>query len=216
MIKKVASVLTASRNRHESLLNSLRSLGWPNPEFEVLVAIDDDEPQMADYKKTKDITLLISERYGYNQLHRYYNAMAKLAKGDWFLNRNDDSALQNGGWLGLLKKADASKPLTAQYGSYSPFPLMTKVLYDLIGHFSVEPLVDRFLLGLGYEAGIHINLGDGVDFTHGLPDDPTKEDKEKAYGMLIGSWPYSPDNPDGVQATLKRDKALVSKWYAEH
>jgi hypothetical protein len=206
------SVLVASRGRVEGLKRSLASFGWEKgrtlPNIEFLIAVDSDDPQIKDYKREFDgLTIIECPRFGYGDLHKYYNKLAKLSVGDWLLNWNDDATITLGDWMGELDKADHTQPYTAQPAGYSPFPLMSRKLYEIVGHFSEGALIDRYLLGLGEKSGRHIYIGGSVKIDHDRVDDQTKRDGDFTLGMA--------SEHDGLTEQLAAAEK-VKLWLGEH
>jgi hypothetical protein len=142
----IVSFLTPSRNRVELLKESVASLG--KGDFEVLVCIDPDEPQMAEYKKVRGIKLFIApERWGYANLHEYSNLLAKEAKGDFLANWNDDAVMLSEGWIEKIAAFDHTVPQVLN--PWNPIdnllPLISRAWYEATGHFAPNTHVDSWV-----------------------------------------------------------------------
>src|SRR3954471_7475372 len=103
------SVLLPSRGRPVSLVRSIGSLVTNSSDLhrvQMLVGWDDDDPDTAAAARESTaldiITVRFPERFGYYQLHRYVNALAERANGDWLLLWNDDATLATLGWDSVI------------------------------------------------------------------------------------------------------------------
>lgn len=152
------SVLCPSRGRPERALVSYESFYGQDIEF--LVAVDKDDPRLNEYEATR-LDLTICPRFRYSNLEMYYNLLAKKAKGDWLLNWNDDSYLDTrkddefteSDNIEALLDADPSEPYIAVYANLTSFPLMSRGMYKLLGHFSAGPSTDSYLMAIGQGSG---------------------------------------------------------------
>ena len=78
-------------------LASLESRRTGSSRVEYLVAHDPDDPPP--YPPPPDARFWEApERYGYQRLHEYYNALAAQARGDWLFIWNDDARMASEGW----------------------------------------------------------------------------------------------------------------------
>lgn len=209
-MKPRISVLVPSRGRVGHLEASLRSLGWheyePLPEVEFLVALDDDDPQVNLYKERlgSNTTIITMSRAGYGYLDKYYNELAKIATGDWLWLWNDDATMQEGAWLEKLKEVDASRPYVGQFGAHHIFPLMTRTLYKIIGHFSRGASNDTYILGVGDRAGVRVYIGDAHEITidHNEIHDQTEQDKNATLGIASGRPGWEDQDNDAERIKL--------------
>lgn len=128
---------------------SLASLG--KGDYEVLVAVDEDDPQLELYKRIeradKYLTLYVLSRHGYQNLHEYYNFLASKAKGDWIGLWNDDTVMESGGWVDIIAKEDHTIPQVLNV--WNPidnlFPLISRAWYEAVGHFSRNTHADSWV-----------------------------------------------------------------------
>jgi hypothetical protein len=147
----VISVLLPTRGRPDSVARSLESLilhSGPNA-FEVLLALDPDDPHAEATRRVTEslavntLTLTTTERYGYHQLHRYFNALAERARGDWMLLWNDDATMTTDGWNTAIE-ALAPEVIVADCWAppHSPwlitFPAVRRWAVKLVGAFSAH------------------------------------------------------------------------------
>ena len=170
------SVLCPSRGRPEMLMSSRDTF---KDEIEFLVAVDKDDPALPAYKAL-GIPLTITKRYGYPHLEKYYNILAKKATGDWLFNWNDDAFLGMGNVVGLLEELDPQEPAIGYFDNGDTrFPLISRGLYELLGHFAGGPAVDSYLHALAVHGGI-IKYLPTIDISHlrDMMTDPTSQQKE--------------------------------------
>lgn len=208
------SVLTPSRGRAWHLEASLTSLGWTKdkrlPEVEFLIALDEDDPQVPLYKEIfgKTTTIIVMPRVGYGYLDYYYNALAKKSTGDWLWLWNDDATMRGGPWLEKLKEVDATRPYVAQFGGHHIFPLMTRTLYKIIGHFSKGASNDTYVLGVGDRGGVRIYIGNAQEITidHNEIHDATEGDKNITLGIASGrpGWDEQDEDAEKVKSWLSK------------
>lgn len=156
-----------SRERAELAQKSLESLG--NGRYEVLIAVDHDDPQKEEYLKlaNKKVRVYEFERFGYEQLWVYYNGLALYAKGDWLMLWNDDAIMEPGDWIDYITNYNHQKPLVLN--PYHPidnlFPILSRAWYKLIGHYSLSSHVDSWVQEVGRQANNQIHI-QGVSIKH--------------------------------------------------
>jgi hypothetical protein len=177
------SVLVPSRRRAVMLAESIRSLG--TEDIEILVYVDNDDPQMDGYiSLTSDIvTILIGKRYGYTQLHEYYNTLARLSKGDWLMVWNDDAEMMTPGWTKLLHRPIQPEVINFDTNKQNNlFPLISRQMYQAMGHYSLSAHNDSWVQDIANNLKIHTYI-DGVNIKHhrDIIDDDTKAETQAAY-----------------------------------
>lgn len=166
------SVLTPSRGRVERLVESYKSFGNQNIEF--LVAVDKDDPRLEEYRKT-GLSITECPRFGYQHLEKYYNLLAKKSKGQWLLNWNDDARMQHDDLESLVSYP--SIPQVILFGGDKCFPMISRGLYDLIGHFAGGPSVDSYLHAIGVHGKIIVDKPD-IGIIHERIEDQTSYEKD--------------------------------------
>ena len=156
------SVLVPSRERPEPLAASIGSLGGGN--LEVLVALDEDDPRLADYAGIGSVTI-IGPRHGYSSLQRYYNELACRARGDWLLLWNDDCLMQTPEWIEIVHSFDGQlvvlNPRTNHDNwkvDMNVFPIFPRKLVELMGHVSLSRHNDSWLEYVARDAGIMVRV----------------------------------------------------------
>ena len=165
-------------------MESIESLG--TKDIEILVAVDEDEPALKEYYSLlyDNTSLITTPRYGYGYLERYYNDLARISTGEWLFLWNDDAVMGNKDWVDKIT-ASSKKPHVAQFGEDKCFPLITRTLYNIMGHFSLGPSNDTYLLGVGDRAEIRtyfedVNIYHKRDYIH----DQTEGDKVQATSLV--------------------------------
>lgn len=146
------SALLPTRGRPDSLRRSVQSLidlADDPAAIEVMVALDADDPhapaarEVVSSLKIHAYVWTTQERYGYSQLHQYFNVLANLAQGDWLLLWNDDAAMMCQGWDSAIRELD-ERVIVADCWSppHSPwlitFPAVRRWAVDVLGVFSAH------------------------------------------------------------------------------
>ena len=218
------SVLLPSRGRPESLAASIASLitlASSPAAVEVLVGADPDDPGTAEAAcRSQDewdagwnvVCWTAPERYGYAQLHRYYNRLAAIASGEWLLLWNDDATMLTTGWD---KAVGGQEPgvlwLASNQGPYY-FPAWPRAWSDAWGHVSLSPNVDVWVSEVGTRLGAARAvpaeiLHDRKDITGGHDDRTYAEGR-----ALMGAYSNHPDygSPANREARI-RDAIAVRR-----
>ncbi len=183
----LVSFLMPTRDFPQETLNSLKSIINNSSDtiyYEILMALDFDDieninniPQMYElFNKTKcgSIQILITERYHYYGLHKYYNQLAKMSKGKLLLLWNNDTICLETNIFG--KKTYWDETLQQDYNNLEPyvallypievypeentrggpphlsncgFPIIIRDIYELVGYYSISPLNDAYLTNIG-------------------------------------------------------------------
>lgn len=177
------SVLCPSRDRPAELLDSIGSLitQAARPEMtEILLALDPgDDAGHAAVSRILDRVPQVSgwtapQRYGYAQIHRYFNELAARARGEWLMLWNDDALMLTPGWDDIVR-AETPGVLWPQ-ADYAPeintFPIWPKAWTDTLGHVSLDQSCDFWVSHLGTETGTmrhvpievhHVRVTDATD-----------------------------------------------------
>lgn len=211
------SVLLPSRGRPDSLIESVASLAAiaKDPDaVEVLVAIDPDDPATVD--ATLDLDGVrpwtAPERYGYAQLHRYYNHLATMAKGEWLLLWNDDATMRTPGWDEVIGGQEPGVLwLASNQGPYY-FPAWPRAWSDAWGHVSLSPNVDVWVSEVGARVGRTVPVPveihhDRKDITGGHDDQTYAEGR-----ALMGAYSNHPDYDSAANREARiRDAITVRR-----
>lgn len=156
------SVLCPSRLRCGEIIASvsgLVALAEKPLDIEILVAVDPDDP--SDYEALtgpwrQTYVQRVPERYGYRQLHLYYNLLADIAQGDWLLLWNDDAVMTTTGWDAIVARYLPNVVLSP-HNPHDPipaFPIIPKRFVDALGHFSLGPHNDIWWQDIASALGI--------------------------------------------------------------
>lgn len=161
------SVLMPSRGRFELAKKAAESLG-NGQDYELLVAIDYDDPQFEQYTKWFN-GCLVMERLGYGGLHHYYNDLAETAGGDWLMLWNDDAIMETEGWTDIISEYDHTRPQVLNvWQKDTPdnlFPLISRKWYEIVGHFSLNTHADSWVQQIGERLNIQVSVP-GIKITH--------------------------------------------------
>lgn len=187
------SVLLPTRGRPEALMKSVRSLHEKmseDNELEFLFALDrDDALTLASISELKDYgKVLITPRYGYKNLHLYYNDLCAISTGEWLFLWNDDTLMETHHWDKEVEKHSgqflflnpkSNHPIPADE---TLFPIVPKKYYELVGHFSLNCSNDTWVQEIGRSLGLIKQIDvevvhDRADMT-GKNNDTTYQERE--------------------------------------
>lgn len=172
------SVLCPTRNRPELLAKSVKSLlgNADNPyQVEVLLAVDPDDEES--YLNVVDGVTVISsvmpERFGYQRLHGYYNALARVARGKWLVIWNDDAVMKTKGWDTEVVNHQPALlfPTPEEAPHCNAFPIFPTAWARVLGHVGGGAYVDTWIQAIGEQLGIQERVP--IEVAHHAPDDQT-------------------------------------------
>ena len=151
------SVLLPTRQRTNLVMRSLNSLVTTaqNPaDIEVLIAYDNDDVESHDFFSSDQWTQWLADhaisarafqvpRWGYRNLHEYYNYLATQSQGSWLFMWNDDALMETQYWDELVRQNDNWRMLLHiacrnLVMNCSIFPLFHRDWLDLFG--TVSPI----------------------------------------------------------------------------
>lgn len=163
-MKKV-SFITGSRGRYDLMVESIASLKDKEGNWDIHIAIDPDEEAMNDYLALNDKKIhvyVMPERYGYRQLHKYYNAMAAKSDGDWIFNWNDDAQMITEDWFDKIVAHDhtIAQVLSPYHPQDNLFPVISRRWYEVLKHYSLSPHVDSWVQQIGEWTGSQVFVPD--------------------------------------------------------
>jgi glycosyl transferase / beta-hydroxylase protein BlmF len=154
------SVLIPSRGRHAALAGSITSLketASGRVPLEFLVAADpDDKDTILAVSLWSGTSLWVApQRFGYNGLHEYYNALAAQATGDWLLIWNDDALMRTQGWDQIVESQDQGVlwPSANHHEANNLFPIWPAAWTRAIGHVSLCFNCDTWMQEVGAALG---------------------------------------------------------------
>lgn len=153
------SVLCPTRLRLDKLTRSLTDLHrQAYDDIEILIAVDPDDP--SDYSRLppwlRVQILTAPERWGYRELHRYYNALARHATGEWLLLWNDDAEMTTAGWDLAIDRFEPDIVLSPDnpHRPIPAFPIVPHRFVGALGHFSLGPHNDIWWQDIANALGI--------------------------------------------------------------
>lgn len=185
------SVLMPTRERVDMAKESIQSLG--DGDFEVLLFVDDDDPQLEEYcnLKSPKVRVIIRPRLTYYRFHEMINELSKHAKGDWLLLWNDD-AFMHGEWIHHLDDYDHDKVNVMRWG-HSPnklnlFPAISRKMYEIQGYYSASPHCDSWAMDLSKDLDCERWVF-GMEIEHrrdsNTLNDETKAHTTQAYAVTV-------------------------------
>lgn len=217
---KAITVLIPSRQRPDLLLQSVQSLlnRAANPRaVEILIRLDDDDgtaqaviewnrTAIVDKSHQVPITML-GPRHGYRNLHQYYNGLAEHASGDWLMQWNDDAVMETVGWDQKIHAQGGGLKILNATGRLNLFPIVSRELYEVLGHWSLQAHSDSWLQVIGRMNGIEYP----VDLSIRHLRDEGLNDQTKSESLET----YATTSPEFfsrvVQEKLRRDLKKVHK-----
>lgn len=160
-MKTFLSVLLPSRERPDLAEQAIKSFP-PSRNTEFLLAVDDDDPCMKDYLQLARLArLTVTPPHGYLGLHKYYNQLAELSRGQWLLLFNDDAVVEQFSYQ-ALSSYDSNLPIVLNIWNPQDnlFPIISRTFYETIGHFSLSPHADSWVQQVGERAGVQYFVPD--------------------------------------------------------
>ena len=180
--KKLVSVIVPSRKRFDMLLVSLQSIhemAADTSQLETIIRFDDDDGQsikrIPELPFTKmNLRVIIGPRLrGYFDLNKFINECCGVSCGEFLFLFNDDSTIITKNWDKELEKHKGQvvvlNPDTHDDAQqYNTFPIISREIYDLVGHFSLQAHNDAWVSQVGKKLNIekHIN----IEIFHDRPD----------------------------------------------
>jgi glycosyltransferase involved in cell wall biosynthesis len=188
-MSKLISILIPTRNRFDSLLKAVESIvkHTKTPErVEIVMRFDEDDgyslSRLDELTKEIDINIMVGKRYGYLELHKYVNEMCKETKGEFILWFNDDCVIETKSWDDVVAqysgKVMCFYPDNRGTGSGNIFPMISRKIYEALGHFSLSQQVDSWQHIVCSQAGLSVKVPSLV-FIHNRKQDYVS-DKNRA------------------------------------
>lgn len=208
------SVLVPSRERPELLKRSIDSLG--DGDLEVLVALDDDDPRLADYAGLG--TVLVGPRHGYGSLHSYYNQLAARASGDWLFLWNDDCVMETENWIDVIRSYDGHMVVLNPRTNHdnwkidmNVFPILPRKMVQLMGHFSLSRHNDSWIEYVARDAGILVRVP--IAIHHDRADLTGNNDDAVYAGRTLDHESFHSDELESARA---RDVRAIRAYLELH
>jgi hypothetical protein len=140
-------------------LDSLLSTCNDVNNYEVIVVFDDDDvstiQEFDSWDKPFNYKKIVTERLGYDNLHKYYNMACEEAKGEWLWTWNDDVEMVNKDWDLVLKEYEGQflilNPFnTREYDAeflltHTLFPIIPKRFFNLFSYISPWNHFDMYI-----------------------------------------------------------------------
>jgi glycosyltransferase involved in cell wall biosynthesis len=192
--EKKITILLPTRGRPEVLETSLQSLidRASNPkDIEIMLGIDEDDPNTIEYVKEKIAPYLqeagvearanIFKPIGYENLHNYVNTLAGNGQGEWIFFWNDDALMETEGWDEVIDSYTGQFKLLAPKDNhdghpYAILPIVPRDWYILVGHLSQNAQNDAWLSHIAYMLDIFERID--VEFIHDRADITGNNDDE--------------------------------------
>lgn len=201
MKRPLVSFLMPSRGRIHLAQKSIESLHSKPGNFEILIAVDDNDPNLEEYKKLKSkrVRVYVTTQYGYERLYEYYNLLAKKAKGDWLMLWNDDATMTTTDWQQEVDQYDPKEPLVldAWHGTGNLFPILSRKFYEILGYFAQSAHSDSWPEDIAVRADVQVelplihieHLGESLsDETHNRVREVTPDTKKEFYNEENTAW----------------------------
>ena len=186
-MKPIVSVLLPTRGRSKALYESISSLNTRARKLEnveILLRRDNDDPTIL-RELPSNVKIYMGRRYGYKNLHKYYNELCGKATGRWLWIWNDDFIVKTQNYDEILAQKFKFRLLTIKTNHSSRMvvgPLVPLKWYGILGHLSLNLHIDTWLGEIGRKLGIddHVPISilhDRADLT-GNNRDQTFEERD--------------------------------------
>jgi hypothetical protein len=177
---KTISVIAPTRGRWPMMQASITSLlsKAAHPEnIEILIRYDDDET--CTLEPHERVTAIAGPRHAYRGLHHYYNELAAKATGDWIFCWSDDALMESDAWDEKIHTLGGGlkilKPDTGFLNQLNLFPIISRPLYETMGHISLQTHGDSWLQAVARVNGIEEPVEIKVHHLREDIDDLTKQ-----------------------------------------
>jgi hypothetical protein len=190
-MNKLISILIPTRNRFDSLLKAIGSILKTTKhleKIEIILRFDSDDinslSRTSELPTDKiDINIMIGPRYKYIELHKYVNEMCEKTTGEFIAWFNDDCVIETEGWDEIIEKYIGKivcfYPNNKETGGGNIFPIISRKIYEILGHFSLSQQVDSWQAVVGKSAGIEVKIDD-VIFIHNRKQDYVSDENREA------------------------------------
>lgn len=188
----ICSVLIPSRARVDKLAKCIESFvvaELDRTDFEILVRIDHDDPQLRDYEMLAlghpYIRLFVGPRFGFRRMSEYLEELSKASNAYWNLHFNDDATIA-GSWLTQLERVPKEWHYAVcewhnlggssyQYDFGGPFPFLPRCFWEFYGGTGMPEIADKQSILNLMEIGYNPWFLKGVSFHHIRDDNETLE-----------------------------------------
>ena len=224
------SILLPTRGRSDALMSSIQSLydlADDTSTIELLFGMDNDDVVGMENmlhnvipwieKHNVQHKIVIFERYGYNNLHKYVNGLAEHSQGSWLFFWNDDAVMNTQGWDARIREKTGEFKLlsvhTHNEHPYSIFPILPRAWFEILGHISQHSSNDAYVSQLAYYLDIFERIEVYCDHNRfdvtGINNDATYQQREIMEGDP--GRPGDLNHPDIVKLRTN-DAAALATW----
>ena len=185
----IVSFILPTRNRVPQLTNILNSIYdtcYSVDNFEVLLAVDDDDLDTINFvnkfiETHPNTKLFIFSRQRYKGLHIYQNALIKSSRGEFIWGINDDAEFQSNDWDLIIKEytnkfivINSFTPSLKHYVRNTDipgycwviFPIFPKKWLEITGRISNNAAVDSWISEIVYQAQLPYSNEDRIIIEH--------------------------------------------------
>ena len=224
------SILLPTRGRTHALMSSIQSLYDLAEDFssiELLLGMDNDDVvglenmlhNVIPWIEKNSVThkIVIFERFGYNNLHKYVNGLAENSQGSWLFFWNDDAVMQTRAWDARIREKTGEFKLlsvhTHNEHPYSIFPILPRQWFEILGHVSQHSSNDAYVSNLAYYLDIFERIEVYCDHNRfdvsGINNDDTYHQRQILEGRP--DQPGDFNHPDQVKMRTQ-DAAALATW----
>jgi hypothetical protein len=192
-------VMLATRGRTQALSDCLTSIfdkAINKTKIQLIIAFDRDDYLGLGYfndvvkpwlhNQCINYSIIITERFGYQKLNRYYNIMGNMAQADWLFFWTDDAVMETMGWDKYITKYTGQfkvlSVISHREHPYSIFPIVPKAWVQVLGRFSRHQLNDAEISQMAYLLDIFERIP--VHCTHDRAD-LTGNNKDATYDERV-------------------------------
>jgi hypothetical protein len=222
------SVITPIRGRYEDTLRTIQSaydLADKPDEVEMLFRVDEDDKELIGRKFPSFPNLKFYEGprlLGYASLHHMVNELCEVSKGEMIMTFGNDARFKSKGWDSMYEEEShhchgicvVHIKKTKENKSGTQFPMITRRLYNILGHYSLSPSIDDYLTWLGMRARCMFYSNVEVDHDHTVDD--IAEEKEKRVPFILqefrGSAMQRVINEDAKKVSLAIGELDLADW----
>ncbi len=215
------AVCLATRGRTTALSNAVTSIvekTTDKSKIQLILAFDDDDAvgfnwynqNLKEWLKEQGVStkVIISERFGYSQLNRYYNLMANMSESHWIMMWNDDAIMDTQGWDREVAAHNGQfKVLRVHANNDHPFaifPIVPRAWVRITGQMSRFQEVDHETSHIAYLLDVMETIP--VWCTHDRAD-LTGNNEDETYQQRI-YYNHDPANPKSFYYPKYRDMRL--------
>ena len=217
-INKLISIIIPTRLRVHLIEKALTSIAETvniKDRIEVLVRFDDDDMEsVGKFQKLKvleqlDVRVFVGPRHRYLHLNEYHNELCKHSTGEFIFAIADDCIIKTMHWDDLIEVWSGqtivlrSNVQGVNSNVINACPILSRKVYDILGHFSPTAHSDNYIRAYGKATGIERPVD--ILIEHFWPEeDAVMRDRDA--DVKISSPDY---NGAVVQGELQKDILLL-------